>query len=531
LFMLGFLAEQSVAGLPSGAAVHQMPASFSQAPHGLKLGLADGQQWLIRPVDGAAEAIVAELGNVMQLSPGESGRELCVAVCGESGRSDLEPGGAVVCRLAAPADRETEVAQMRRIASQIAREAMGRGGLLFHGALAEYRGSGFIMAGPGTVGKSTASRRLPPPWRSLCDDMTLVVRDGRGRFWAHPWPTWSRFLYGGPGGSWPVEHAVPVRAVFFLLQSPADELEPVNATQAAALTMESAEELMREVLLELTDADSARMLCSEALSVAKGLAAAVPAYSLKVSLDGRFWEEVERVLPVGDVPQSDADGPGLDPTSVDSLTSGDSLRVVCTGVSMIPTLDEPDLLEVQPYGAARVRPGDVVCFKVPETGKTVVHRVVSVGPHGIRTRGDNNPADDNGVLQAGDITGRIIAAQRGARRRVVRGGWRGIVLLGWARLGRRTRRGADRLTRALYDFVAGFGPFDRLLPANLRPRPVHFHTRYRSFLKLLMGRQAVGHYDFRRQTWHIRQRFRLFVDERALRRAAVSVNSGEETRD
>ena len=32
-----------------------------------------------------------------------------------------------------------------------------------------------------------------PPWRSLCDDATLVVRDASGRYWAHPWPTWSRF--------------------------------------------------------------------------------------------------------------------------------------------------------------------------------------------------------------------------------------------------------------------------------------------------------------------------------------------------
>jgi len=54
-----------------------------------------------------------------------------------------------------------------------------------HGALVDYSGSGFVRAGPGTVGKSTASRRLPLPWRSLCDDKTLVVRDRKGRFWAH----------------------------------------------------------------------------------------------------------------------------------------------------------------------------------------------------------------------------------------------------------------------------------------------------------------------------------------------------------
>ncbi|NTV94432.1 MAG: SynChlorMet cassette protein ScmC, partial [Thiobacillus sp.] len=202
--------------------------------------------------------IVAELGEVMGLRPGVGGRELCVAVCEESDRPDLEAGGAVVCRLGPAVNRETVVAQMRRIASQVAREAMARGGLLFHGALAEHRGNGFLMAGPSDVGKSTASRRLPSPWRSLSDDMTLVVRDGRGDFQAHPWPTWSRFLYGGPGGSWAVERSVPLRAMFFLDQAPLDRLEPIHGTRVAALALESAEELAREVLFVMTDADAAR---------------------------------------------------------------------------------------------------------------------------------------------------------------------------------------------------------------------------------------------------------------------------------
>jgi len=497
-------------------------------PQGLKLEFADGQRWLIRPVDDGAAAIVAELGKVMRLDPSETGRELYVAVCGEYDLSDLEASGAVVCRLDASTGLAAKVAQMRRIASQIAREVMSRGGLLFHGALAEYRGSGFIMAAPGEVGKSTASRRLPLPWRSMSDDMTLVVCDGMGRFWGHPWPTWSRFLYNGPGGSWPVEDAVPIRAIFFLAQSPTDELEPVNATQATALAMESAEELMREVLLELVDADAARTLCTRALSAAKGLAAAVPAYSLRLSLDGRFWEKIEAVLPVGDLPESSNDGRGRDPKSVESLTAGDSLRVLCIGTSMIPTLDEPDLLEVRPYGTARVRPGDVVCFKSSGTGKMIAHRVVAAGPGGIRTRGDNNPADDDEVVQDGDITGRVVAAQRGTRRRAIHGGRTGLMVLRGARLVLRARIGTGYLRQALYRSVARLGPIGRLLPMSLRPRPVRFDTRYRAFLKLLVGRQSVGHYDFRRKKWHIRRPFHLFVDEQVLTEvSAAASRSGE----
>jgi len=488
-------------------------------PHSLKLDLADGRRWIIRPVDEQAAAIVAELGRVMRLVPGAGGRELCVSVGNETERPVHEADGAGACRLVAPTDRETQVDQMRRIASLIARESMVRGGLLFHGALAEYRGSGFIMAGPGMVGKSTASRRLPLPWRSLSDDMTLVVRDGKGRLWAHPWPTWSSLRPGRPGGSWAVEHAVPLRAVFFLDQAPSDQLEPLNVTQATALTLESAEELVHEVKFVLTDVDAARVLSNQVLSVAKSLALSIPGFSLRLSLDGRFWERIERVLPVGALLGSGEDGGCPDPVSVESLMAGDSLRVVCTGNSMEPTFRDSDLLEIRPYGTRRVRPGDVVCFNSPDKGTTVVHRVVAVDSGGIRTRGDNNSTDDPRVLPAGDVIGRTEAAQRGPRRWVVRGGWRGRLELRCARLVRGIRRYAGPLPHRLYSLVAGLGPFDHLLPVSYRPRLVRFGTPYQVFLKLLMGRHTVGQCDRYFEKWQIRRPFRLFVDERIIRKA------------
>ena len=267
----------------------------------LQFDPADGRRWVIRAVDERAAVVVEELGRVMRLGPGDGGRELTVAVGGEPDRSGAASGG-VLCRLDVPTNRETQVRQMRRIASMIAREAMVWGGLLFHGALAEYRGSGFLMAGPGCIGKSTASRRLPLPWRSLSDDMSLVVRDGKGRLWAHPWPTWSSLWHDRPEATWAVEQAIPLRAVFFLDQAPVDRVEPVNATQATAMILESAEELVHEVKFVVEDVDAGWTLSSEVLGVARELARAVPAFSLQVSLGGRFWEHIEKVLPVGPAP-------------------------------------------------------------------------------------------------------------------------------------------------------------------------------------------------------------------------------------
>jgi len=485
---------------------------------GLRLSLADGELWIIRPVDDKAAAIVTELGRVMRLGTGETGRELYVAVSGEhrpSCHSGFGPSGSVVCFLPEPTDPDMQAVGMDRIAATVARVALGRGGLLLHAALAEYQGSGFAMAGPSGVGKSTASSRLRPPWRSLCDDAALVVRDRTEQWWAHPWPTWSRFFQGGSGGSWPVERAIPLRAIFFLSQSPSDGLEPVNATQATALTLESAVGLVWEAN-RLTDEGAARVLSSDGVRAARALASAVPAYALKLSLGGRFWREIERVLPVAALAESGQSSREGGPPSVDSLIARDSRRLVYAGTSMNPTLAEPELLHVRQCAGERVRPGDIVCFKSPDGNLTIVHRVVAAGPDGIHTRGDNNPTDDPQVLRTADIIGRVTAAQIGARIRRIPGGWRGLAALRCGRLRREVWGRAGSVPHRLYGLVAGLGPFGRVLPRSLRPRLVRFDARYRVFLKLLVGRQTVGQYDDRRGEWHIKRPFRLLVDGRTL---------------
>jgi len=194
--------------------------------------------------------------------------------------------------------RDLLAIQLIRVAATVALDVERRGGLLLHGALAEREGQGVLLAGPAGSGKSTASERLPPPWRSLCDDATLVVRDPQGSYWAHPWPTWSEFMFGGRGGSWDVQHAVPLRGLFFLAQDEQDRVEPVGAGQAAMLLIESAEQVSA-VIQRGMEAQELRAVRLQRFDNVCALARAVPCYELHLSLTGAFWEEMERVLDDG----------------------------------------------------------------------------------------------------------------------------------------------------------------------------------------------------------------------------------------
>ena len=164
-----------------------------------------------------------------------------------------------------------------------------------HGALAERDGIGVILAAPGGAGKTTASNRLPAPWRSLCDDTTLVVRDPQGNYWAHPWPTWSRFMDGGPGSTWDVQSAVPVKGIFFLAQAGEDRVERVGPGHAVSLLVECVRQASTFMAPGLCK-EELRALHLEQFNNLCALARVVPAHVLHISLTGTFWQEIEQAL-------------------------------------------------------------------------------------------------------------------------------------------------------------------------------------------------------------------------------------------
>ncbi|UCD84935.1 MAG: SynChlorMet cassette protein ScmC [Deltaproteobacteria bacterium] len=170
-----------------------------------------------------------------------------------------------------------------------------RGGISLHAALVERDGIGVLLAAPGEVGKSTCCRRIPRPWSSRCDDETMVVRVNGNGYMAHPFPTWSDYMWQDSGRTWNVQRGISLAAIFFLLQAETDEVIPLGQGQTALLInrSESCVVLRNREILDREEVMASRM---RSFRNACGIAKAIPGYILRFSRSGRFWEEIEKVL-------------------------------------------------------------------------------------------------------------------------------------------------------------------------------------------------------------------------------------------
>jgi SynChlorMet cassette protein ScmC len=273
------------------------------------LELADGSSWVIYSKDKVSTRIAEILTNTMQLkSSNLNGHRLIVVKnnCSTSTKSlffSLIPGlysnidnkHPVVCQISNPSNNDELAIQLMKLSLIFCSLIEAQGGMLIHGALAEKNGEGIILAGPGDVGKTTASKRFLPPWKSLSDDCTLVVRDNEGSYRAHPWPTWSTFMFGGKGGSWNVQYSVPLKAIFVLKQSQTDEVASIGQGQAVCLLSETADQAWWGITDDIEEEKKQAMSLQRFNNICE-ITKKIPTHLLNISKNGSFWKEIERVI-------------------------------------------------------------------------------------------------------------------------------------------------------------------------------------------------------------------------------------------
>jgi len=175
------------------------------------------------------------------------------------------------------------------------RKVIESGGMPVHAAIVELNGTGVMLAAPGDSGKSTCCRRLPPPWKVLGDEETVVIRDHEGRYLAHPFPTWSDIYERGLKKSWDVRRSIPLKATFFLEKSEQVEVMSIGRGQAAMqLNRLAREKVTRGWWCE--DSEEVERLTRRIFENACDLVREVPSYTLRTNLTGRFWKKIEEAL-------------------------------------------------------------------------------------------------------------------------------------------------------------------------------------------------------------------------------------------
>lgn len=186
------------------------------------------------------------------------------------------------------------------------------------------------------------------------------------------------------------------------------------------------------------------------------------------------------------------------------------------GLSMYPLFIPGDILHIKPYDNTEIKVGDVVVFKAKNEEKNIVHRVVSINNSVIITRGDNNNHADSGSLIPEDIIGKVIIAERDAKKRSVPGGMPGFIRSEIIRYTRRINKNIIKILRPFYHFIAQTSFLKQWFSGKAKIRIISFRKPSGNELLLLMGSYLIGRLAPGSKNWWIRKPFRLFLNEKSL---------------
>lgn len=201
----------------------------------------------------------------------------------------------LICEIEDEDSYDLRILRMRSSLYPIYRRTQSSGGFPMHAALIERNGVGVLLAAANETGKSTCCSRLPTPWKALCDEESLIVRDDQKNYWVHPFPTWSEYLGRRSARTWNVQQHLPLSGIFLLEQAKTDEVVPVGQGEAAACLSQSAMQAYRLTWTNLEHKEI-RTLKQKTFENACDLIRSIPVYKLHVSLTGKFWKKIERIL-------------------------------------------------------------------------------------------------------------------------------------------------------------------------------------------------------------------------------------------
>jgi len=163
---------------------------------------------------------------------------------------------------------------------------------LLHGALVQRDGLASALIGPSGRGKTTAARRIGPPWRAISDDMIAVVRGQDGIYRAHGLPTWSAWLEPNEdralGRYVDINEGYPLREIYLIEQSTDDAVMPVSLSEGVDGIVTSSFEIYSRYWRSFSFEEKLRHK-RQLLLGAKEILLDVDHATLRISKEGEFW--------------------------------------------------------------------------------------------------------------------------------------------------------------------------------------------------------------------------------------------------
>ena len=164
-----------------------------------------------------------------------------------------------------------------------------------HATFAELNGKGIIIAASGGTGKSTCYNRLPSYWNPCSDDNALILKMDDCGYRIHPMPTWSDHLWGTKNSTFNTSFSVPLCGIFFLEQSSEDRVDVLPKSESVRKLYISLNEIWETYWHKVEKKEKVKMtklLFGTAFDIVKE----VPCYTLRATLHGKFWLEIEKKI-------------------------------------------------------------------------------------------------------------------------------------------------------------------------------------------------------------------------------------------
>lgn len=168
------------------------------------------------------------------------------------------------------------------------------GGFLVHGVLLEHEQGGVILAGASGVGKTTSARRTPnESWVKCSDDLTLVIRDESGNYFAHPWPRMYTYVQGEL--RYDSQRGVPLKGLFFLVHEALDLIKLAPSLKAIAMLQSVTDQAFElpDPSIDPKGVAEMRVLRLENMS---DFVRKVPTYELFHKMIDPFWKDIEALV-------------------------------------------------------------------------------------------------------------------------------------------------------------------------------------------------------------------------------------------